>query len=548
MEETELDSTHQQWLEQVDTALRTRGLEAAAELALQALAQGVEHPGLLNLAASARYSEGRFDEAVQLLTRAKALAPADPNVLNSLGICLKAAGHLDTALEAYDAALRVDPEMAPAHFNRGELLEDVNDVNGARSAYQRAVSLDPNYVEALASLAWIEAQRGDAAPARAYAEHALALSPAHVLAGMAFASAALQQRDLSAAAARLAMLNQEPALTPVNRSIVLGLIGDLQDMAGRTAEAFVAYAASNAELKRLHADQFGGLSGESALDRARHLIGLFEAADRKAWRDAPPMQRQPDDPEAHVFLVGFPRSGTTLLENVLASHPEVVALEEKPSLAPAAKAYFDFDEGLKRLSTIGVEEAAQQRAAYWSLVRGFGVEPRGRVFIDKLPLASVQLPLIAKLFPSARILFARRDPRDVVLSCFRRRFAMNSAMYELLTIEGAAAYYDAVMTLSELYRDLLPLRQHIVRYEDLIEDFEGTTRAACDFVGLEWDPGLFDFAAKAKTRGIATPSAAQVARGLNREGQGTWRRYREQMAPVLPLLQPWVERFGYAAD
>jgi hypothetical protein len=123
---------------------------------------------------------------------------------------------------------------------------------------------------------------------------------------------------------------------------------------------------------------------------------------------------------------------------------------------------------------------------------------------------------------------------------------MNPSMYQLLTLEGAAAFYDSVMTLSEIYRDVLPLPQHDVRYESLVEDFEGTARAACEFIGIEWDPGLFDFAARARTRGIATPSAAQVARGLNREGEGVWRRYREQMTPVLPILQPWVERFGYA--
>jgi hypothetical protein len=118
-------------------------------------------------------------------------------------------------------------------------------------------------------------------------------------------------------------------------------------------------------------------------------------------------------------------------------------------------------------------------------------------------------------------------------------------MYHLLTLEGAASYYDTVMTLSELYREILPLPQHLVRYESLVEDFEGTARAACDFLGLAWDRRLFYFAAKARSRGIATPSAAQVARGLNREGEGVWRRYREQMAPVLPILEPWVRRFGY---
>ena len=162
-----------------------------------------------------------------------------------------------------------------------------------------------------------------------------------------------------------------------------------------------------------------------------------------------------------------------------------------------------------------------------------------------MPLASVALPLIAKLFPNARVLFARRDPRDVVLSCFRRRFGMNASMYQLLTLDGAAAYYDAVIRLAEICREVLPLPQHLVRYESLVDDFEGTARAACDFVGIDWNEGLRDFASKARTRGISTPSAAQVARGLNRDGQGVWRRYAEQMAPVMPILDPWVRRFGY---
>ena len=535
----------QQWLEQVDSALRGHGLEAAARLALQALAEGVEHPAVLNLAATARYGEGRFEEAAQLLKRARALAPKDPHVLNSLGACLQALGRTDAALQAYDDALRVDPRMAAAHFNRGTLLEGLSDIKGSRSAYARAAALDPNYVEPLAGLAWLDAQAGDADSARVHGERALALSPANLLARMALASADLQRGDLTAAAGRLSALNQDPALTPVNRSIVLGLTGDLRDAEGRPAEAFAAYESSNAELKALNAAQFEAPGMETTLEQVRRLTSWFEAADPEPWRQAPPARPRAAEPTAHIFLVGFPRSGTTLLDNVLAAHPQVVSLEEKGCLEIVSAPYLASGDGLERLARISPGEAARQREAYWSMVRGFGFEPRGRVFIDKMPLASVQLPVVAKLFPNARVLFARRDPRDVVLSCFRRRFGMNPSMYQLLTLEGAAAYYDAVMRLSELYRDLLPLPQHLVRYESLVDDFEDTARAACGFLGIEWDQRLFDFAASARARGISTPSAAQVVRGLNREGQGAWRRYREQMTPVLPLLEPWVRHFGY---
>ena len=535
----------QQWLEQVDAAVRGSGMAAAAQLSIRALADGVEHPGLLNLAASARYGEGRYEEAAELLKRARVLAPADPNVLNSLGVCLNALGRSEAALQAYDAAIRADPRLAAAHFNRGSVLDDLNDLAAAKAAYERAAALDRSYVEPLASLAWLAAQAGDVVSARTHGQRTLSLDPANVLGAMALASADLQDRNLLAATARLEALRGAPSLGPVNRSIVLGLIGDLRDAEDRPAEAFAAYQVSNAEMKALHAPRFEGLGQETALARVRRLDAWFEAADPAPWLQAPPARPRAADPAVHVFLVGFPRSGTTLLENVLAAHPEVVSLEEKDGLVPAMSAYFGNGGGLERLAALSSGEAVRQRDAYWSLVRGFGVEPRGRVFIDKMPLSSINLPIIAKLFPGARILFAQRDPRDVVLSCFRRRFGMNASMYELLTLEGAAAYYDAVMRLAERYRERLPLAQHLVRYESLVEDFEGTARAACDFLGLEWDAGMHDFAARARNRGISTPSAAQVARGLNREGQGAWRRHRNQMAGVLPLLAPWVERFGY---
>jgi Flp pilus assembly protein TadD len=535
----------QQWIDKVDAAARAFGAETAGGIALQAIADGVEHAAILNLAALSRYREARFDEAVQLLRRARALSPNDSQILNSLGVCLKALGRLDYALSAYNAALRIDPAMAPAHFNRGGALELLNEINGARSAYQRAAELDASYVEPLASLAWLDAQAGNVAQARTHAERTLALSSSNVLARMALASADLQAGDLPAAGTRLGQLAADPALTPLNRSIVQGLIGDLMDGEGRPAEAFAAYRVSNAAVKSLNSSRFEGSGEVSALEQVQRLAQWFEAADPEPWREAPPQRPRAADPAAHIFLVGFPRSGTTLLENVLAAHPKVVSLEEKDCLAAASETYLSSSEGLERLARIGSAEAMRQRDSYWARVRAFGIEPRGQVFIDKMPLSSVALPLIAKLFPHARVLFARRDPRDVVLSCFRRRFGMNPSMYQLLTLEGAAAYYDAVMRASELYRMILPLPQHIVRYESLVEDFEGTARSVCDFVGLEWDQRLFDFAAMARTRGISTPSAAQVAGGLNRDGQGVWRRYREQMVPVLPLLAPWVERFDY---
>jgi hypothetical protein len=125
---------------------------------------------------------------------------------------------------------------------------------------------------------------------------------------------------------------------------------------------------------------------------------------------------------------------------------------------------------------------------------------------------------------------------------------MSSPTFELLTLERAARLYADYMRLAEIYRAKLPLDVLELRHEDLVDDFEGRVRATCEFLGVAWQDSMRDFAARAKSQAITTPSSVQVMRGLNREGIGHWRNYRDQLAPVLPILQPWVERFGYPAD
>ena len=187
------------------------------------------------------------------------------------------------------------------------------------------------------------------------------------------------------------------------------------------------------------------------------------------------------------------------------------------------------------------------RAAYWDLAAGAGIDVSGKMFVDKHPLNTLKLPLIARLFPHAKILFACRDPRDVVLSCFRHRFQMSAPIYELLTLQGAALYYDAVMRLAVCLTSALKLDMCLVRHEDVVTEFMREMRRVCAYLGLEWVEAMGDFAKRTSTRAVLTPSTAQLVRGLSTEGLGHWRRYEAQLAPVLPQLQPWVTRFYYEA-
>jgi hypothetical protein len=157
-----------------------------------------------------------------------------------------------------------------------------------------------------------------------------------------------------------------------------------------------------------------------------------------------------------------------------------------------------------------------------------------------------QIGLIHRVFPDAKFILALRHPCDCVLSCFMQTFKLNDAMANFLSLDQSARLYVAAMELWSAYRQKLNLDVHVVKYEDLIQDFEGTCKSLISFLGLEWDDNLYNYQKTALDGGrIKTASYSQVVLPLYKQAVGRWINYREQMQPVLPTLQPWIEAFGY---
>jgi hypothetical protein len=223
-------------------------------------------------------------------------------------------------------------------------------------------------------------------------------------------------------------------------------------------------------------------------------------------------------------------------------------LEEAPTLADHYAAFLADDAGCARLAVLTAAAADAWRARYWATVAAHGVDPRGKLFIDKAPAGTLTLPVIARLFPRARIVFAVRDPRDVVLSCFRTAFQMNAMTYAFTSLEGAAQLYDAVMGMAAAYRRRTALALTETRHEALVADPAGEIARLATFLGLSHSPVMADVAATAARRDVRTPSARQVRAGINRRGIERWRTYAAELAPVLPTLAPWIKAFGYSPD
>jgi tetratricopeptide (TPR) repeat protein len=530
-------------LSEVHAAAQRGAHTEAAVMALAALADGLEHPLLLNVVALNLERQGRVAEAEQLLRRAVAMAPSDVGSRNALGLCLLRLDRPDQALAQFDAILDLDSSLPFAHANRGNSLSALGVNNHAEASYQRALELDANQAIALAGLARIAASRGAHREARDRAEKALALLPGYPDAVMSLAAAELGERQLNQAEVRLRALLTDSRLAPVERAHAMGLLGDVLDAKSLPIEAFAAYASCNQQLQQTYAARFS--AGPSALEYARVLTHYFQRVPPPPGSAAESFPRGAAETCNHVFLVGFPRSGTTLLEVVLEGHPDVVSLEENELLLDGVREFMKTPSDLDGLMRANAASLEPVRAAYWRLVAKAGMDVAGKVFVDKYPLNTLKLPLIARLFPHAKILFACRDPRDVVWSCFRHRFQMSAPMYELLSLPGAARYYDAVMALAVCLTTALKLNMCLVRHEDVVTEFTREMKRVCSYLNLEWVPAMGDFALRTQNRAVLTPSTAQLVRGLNTEGLGQWRRYQAELLPVLPILEPWVKRFYY---
>ena len=453
------------------------------------------------------------------------------------------AGDAGGALQLFTERLQQDPGQALCFLGAGQALEQMGDDAGAQASFRHAITLSPDLAAAHGALAALAGRRRDWAEARSSGEAALALDPGQFPALIALAQLALSEERWEDALTRLAPVIGGERTSPLPRAQAHRLAGQALERLDRPQEAFAQFAASAAIFRNLYAPACAGPEPLAGLDLCRMLLHGYTAAGPELWRPAGGGLSSPA--AGHVFMLGFPRSGTTLLEQVLAGHPDVVALEERPTLVPAIDAYLDPPRSIDALAAMTDEAAERWRTEYWARVEGCGAKTDGKLFIDKQPFYGLWLPLIGKLFPEAKIIVARRDPRDVVVSCFRNPFRMTPVTYELMDLERGAALYAGMMQITDLCLAEGVNPAFIHRHEDLVDHFEETLAALCAFLGLRPDPRMADFSNTAGGRDIRTPSAGQVARGLNRDGVGAWRRYAEPLQPVLPILDPIAARYGY---
>ena len=487
---------------------------------------------------------GKMEEGIRSLEKALSLEPESPEILNDFGETLMDLGQYDDAISLIQKSLVNRPNFFAALYNLGNAFANQGDMLGAQKSYKAALSIRPEHPGLLSNLAFVFERRSMLKEARVAAAEALGRREESFLAALVMAKCDRRDGKLNEALERLLALPQAD-ITPEFQQHINFEFGHLYDRLKDFSRAYTHFQEAN----RLSANQ----PKAKILDRNIYVQEISNLSEhfKKQWIDTWTPQESTGNPQNQpAFLVGFPRSGTTLLGRVLDAHPKITVLDEKNLIAPIRslldKNQTSFPDILAQLKETEIKEL---REAFISRAEFYDYKQKsGNRLIDKMPFNLAEAGLIHRLWPRAKFIFMLRHPADSCLSSFMQDFQPNRGLINFDTIERTVALYTQIMTLWQQYCSVLGLNVHTVRYEDVVEDMETEVRHLTEFLELPWQEEVLNYAQKTDTTIIHTPSYNQITEPIYRRAMERWRNYKTYMEPYFPALRPFCERFGYDLD
>jgi tetratricopeptide (TPR) repeat protein len=511
-------------------ALRCQGrVEEAIVSLTEAVRLKPNFPEAHNNLGNALFDLGRVEEAKGAYQQALHLRPDYAEAHNNLGIALRVRGSPDEALAEFQHALRLKPDYAEAHNNLGLALLDQGRFDDAKACYQEALRLKPDFAEALTSLGALYKVQGKADEALRQFRQALQCKPDFPLTLYNLSEMASQRRYQFSPEEVESMqrLVQSDQLGDKDACRIHYALGAISDKAGEYDQAFEHYQQAN-QRQRAWLSR-AGLIFTSELRRTAfdHGIAFFTPSH---FQRTAAFGVESDLP---VFIVGMPRSGTTLIAQILSSHPRVRAageLKDMGCIAETLPGVLQRPEPYPHcLAYLNQESARFVAHRHLERLRQLG-GTRERV-IDKMPFNFQFLGLIATLFPKSKIIHCRRDPLDTGLSCYFQNFQEITFATSLAEIGD---YYRDYERLMNHWRKVLPLRMLEVNYESLVGDVEAVSREMISFLGLEWSERCLEFTEN--SRPVRTASVLQVRQPIYRSSIGRWKRYAKHLRPLMDSL------------
>lgn len=503
-----------------------------------------DSPGLLEamyLRGCAAYETGDIARSISDLDVVHNNHPEHLHAAYYLGRSLRVAGKSDEALEPLEAALGEEQLDISARYELALCLTRLRRRAEAIDHYQVILEHEPGNSQIAANLASLLERENRLDESVHWAATASQLDPTNETAQVTRAILARRHGQYAEAENKLRELIPQIS-QPVNRSIVWHQLGQCLEGQERWDEAFDAFSESNQTLLRHHPAAIPDPHGPHGLKTLARIEEWLQARPLDDWRGT----TLPGENNV-VFLVGFPRSGTTLLDRMLSAHPDIEVLEEK-SLFSGLHQNWSEPGILESLADINETQLQDARNTYHKELLRHSRDKNRPLVIDKLPLNLAYLFLIYRLFPDAPVIFLQRNPMDACLSCYFQSFELQASMAYFLDIELTAQYYDSVMRVASLSLEQIGNPVHTLRYEDIVAEPKHQLTSLLGFLGLNWQDSVLEFSQQQKSGTSDTPSYQQVSQELYTQSVGRWLNYKKQLQSSLVFLKPWSKEFGYQAD
>ncbi len=486
-----------------------------------------------------------YNESEQYARKSLSISPNYSQAQFNLGVALLNLNRMEEAIDEFSTVIQSRPDHGIAHYLKGKgFLLQTGQLHKAKPCFEKALKLiakPPK--DLLLDLAQLYVQLGDNKKFLNIIEKLIKENPLDPQAGVLMAAQERRENKLDAARKRLELLRDSGLDLLPDIARVENNLGLVLDRLGEYDKAFDSFTKSQEAIKKSLALQY---NNEFWYQRIKSNKKFITAENIKHWQ-----HKQDDNLPAPAFLVGFPRSGTTLTEKIISSHPKVSSSDEYSlvydvftKMMSLPNTGSNYPESLNELTQDNIKAL---RKEYWDIARKkCNAKPGKRLFLDKMPLNIIELCLINRIFPEAKILVLIRDPRDACLSCFMQLFKTNDAMNNFLDLDNTARFYDATMDLFHHYEAVLDMNVYKFHYEDLVANLEKESKKIFDFLGIEWNENILEYHKK-KSRTISTPSYQDVSKPVYTRASGRWKNYQQQLQPVMDRLQPYIEVFGYNA-
>ncbi len=523
--------------------------------------------------ASIKAQNNNFHDAKDYMETAISIRPNSPELNNNLGLVYLNLNEVEKSLKYFQKAISLDKDYVIAYTNLGMAYVSIKKVPEAKKNYLKAIEIDPENLLANYNLANLLKRLGDHKNSEKFYKKAIEINPNHLpsynnmmdlydksnqndkLSNLINGAEIIFKNDqvIKSFKAKLLFKNknykevvsllEKTEYLPeqiIQKQASYEVLAKSYDKVGDYDNAFKLFQMLNNIM-----DQYKDPTVDKKiyLNTTKERLDFFSNPKISDWH-LPEVIDNKKDPH---FLIGFPRSGTTLLDTILRSHPSIEVLEEIPIINRFIDhLYINKSFSLEDLEKANPDLITEMRNYYFDQIEKYKKNKDKKITIDKMPLNIVHVGEILRFFPNAKFILALRHPYDCVLSCFMQNFMLNHAMASFLNLEDASKLYDLTMSLWKKYIKVFKIDYHIIRYEDVILNFEVTIKALLSFLNVPWSENVKEFYKTAEKRGIInTPSYNQVNQPIYLDSIYRWKNYEKEFVKSKKSLDKWVKEFSY---